>query len=257
MSEPRWTIVTGASSGIGAEIARRFSAIGHNLVLVARRRERLESLASELVAKDRGFVETMECDLAGADAAHDLHARIAARDIAPHTLVNAAGFGLRGDFIDLPLEEQMQMIALNVAVPTALCRLFLPDMIARGRGGILNVASMGAFQASPHMATYQATKAYLLSLSEALHEEAKPFGVVVTALCPGSTGTEFGASLNGGEHRYLRSRLDAKRVARIGVESYRAGHAVCVPGARNKTAIGIGRFLPRMLARRVAGAMQR
>ncbi|WP_029031898.1 SDR family NAD(P)-dependent oxidoreductase [Salinarimonas rosea] len=257
MPYTRWTIVTGASSGIGAEIARQFSSIGHNLVLVARRREKLEALAAELTRADRGAVEVIELDLARPEAPGELHAAVAEKGLVVHTLVNNAGFGLRGDFVDLGLEEQMAMIDLNVSSLTRLSRLFLPDLIKRGQGGILNVSSLAAFQAGPHMAVYYATKAYVLSLSEALHEEAKPFGVTVTALCPGATESEFGARAGMEGSRMFRSgRMNAAKVARIGVEAYRAGHAVSTPGARNKLVMELNRFLPRVIMRRAAGAMQ-
>lgn len=257
MPNTRWTIVTGASSGIGAEIARQFSKIGHNLVLVARRREKLEALASELTAADRGFVEVIELDLARPDAPAELHRGVAEKGLAVHTLVNNAGFGLRGDFVDLGLEEQVAMIDLNVTTLTRLSRLFLPDLIKRGQGGVLNVASLAAFQPGPHMAVYYATKAYVLSLSEALHEEAKPFGVTVTALCPGATESEFGARAGmEGSLLFRSGRMNAAQVAKIGVEAYRAGHAVSTPGARNKLAKELNRLLPRVLMRRAAGAMQ-
>ncbi|MGJ3263673.1 MAG: SDR family NAD(P)-dependent oxidoreductase [Salinarimonas sp.] len=257
MPYTRWTIVTGASSGIGAEIARQFSAIGHNLVLVARRREKLEALAAELTRADRGAVEVIELDLARPDAPAELHAAVAEKGLPIHTLVNNAGFGLRGDFVDLGLEEQVAMIELNVTALTRLSRLFLPDLIKRGQGGILNVSSLAAFQAGPHMAVYYATKAYVLSLSEALHEEAKPFGVTVTALCPGATESEFGARAGlEGSRMFRAGRMDAAKVARIGVEAYRAGHAVSTPGARNKLVMELNRFLPRVIMRRAAGSMQ-
>jgi len=257
MPNTRWTIVTGASSGIGMEIARQFSKIGHNLVLVARRREKLEALAAELTAADRGVVEVIELDLGRPDAPAQLHATVAEMGLPIHTLVNNAGFGLRGDFVDLDLEEQMAMIELNVSCLTRLSRLFLPDLIKRGQGGILNVASLAAFQAGPHMAVYYATKAYVLSLSEALHEEAKPFGVTVTALCPGATESEFGARAGlEGSRLFKSGTMDAQAVARIGVEAYRAGHAVSTPGARTKLVVGLSRFLPRAIMRRAAGSLQ-
>ncbi len=148
------------------------------------------------------------------------------------------------------------MIELNITTLTRLTHQFLPGMISRGQGGVLNVASLAAFQAGPHMAVYYATKAYVLSLSEALHEEAKPFGVTVTALCPGATESEFGARAGMNETKLFRSRMDADVVARIGVEAYRAGHAVATPGLRNNLVRQFNRLLPRSLMRRSAGALQ-
>lgn len=257
MPNTRWTIVTGASSGIGMEIARQFSAIGHNLVLVARRREKMEALAKDLAARDRGVVEVVELDLAAPGAAKTLHETVARMNVTVHTLVNNAGYGLRGDFVDLGLEEQVGMIGLNVTALTELTHAFLPDLIKRGQGGILNVASLAAFQPGPHMAVYYATKAYVLSFSEALHEEAKPFGVTVTALCPGATESEFGARAGMTDSLLFRAgRMSAVDVAKIGVEGYRAGHAVVTPGFRNKLTKELNRVLPRALVRKVTASLQ-
>lgn len=257
MPDTRWTIVTGASSGIGAAIARQFSKIGHNLVLVARRREKLQALGDELMRVDRGVVESIELDLGAEGSGRALHERITAMGVPVHTLVNNAGYGLRGDFVDLGREEQLGMIDLNVTTLTELSHAFLPDLIKRGRGGILNVASLAAFQAGPHMAVYYATKAYVLSLSEALHEEVKPFGVTVSALCPGATESEFGERAGMTNSRLFRSgRMSADDVARIGVEGYRAGHAVVTPGVRNKLARSMNRVLPRTAMRRLVGSLQ-
>src|SRR5215212_10410424 len=187
----RWSVVTGASSGIGAELARVLAARGHSLVLTARREERLLALAAELREKHGVAAEALGFDLEDPAAPQALFAGIEGRGLTIHTLVNNAGFGLRGRFATLPADEQAAMVEVNVAAVTKLARLFLPGMIERRRGGILNVASTAAFQAGPYMAVYYATKAFVLSLSEALHDEAKPHGVTVTALCPGPTESEF------------------------------------------------------------------
>src|SRR5919107_2045011 len=190
MPEPRWTLVTGASSGIGAELARVFAQRGYSVVLTARRRERLDALAGEL----RGVgahVEVIATDLGDPAAPRRLIEEVDALGIVLHTLVNNAGFGLRGKFATLPYERQIGMIEVNVTALTKLCRMVLPGLMERRWGGIINVASTAAFQAGPNMAVYYATKAFVLSLSEALHEEAKPHNVIVNALCPGPTETEF------------------------------------------------------------------
>ncbi len=258
MPNIRWTIVTGASSGIGADIARVFSAIGHNLILVARRRAKLENLAGELNGKHGGLVEVIECDLNKAKAPKALFDEIAERDIPVHTLVNNAGFGLRGDFVELSLEDQLEMMNLNMTALTKLSHLFLPGMMERRHGGIINVSSTAAFQAGPHMAVYYASKAYVLSLSEALHEEAKPHGVTVTALCPGPTDSEFAERAGALRTRLFKgNRMTPARVAEIGVEGYRAGHAIVVPGTTNRVGAQLSRLMPRFLTRRVAASMQR
>jgi len=256
--EQRWAVITGASSGIGAELARVFAERGYSLVISARRHERLEALAEEIQTAYRVPVEVMALDLEDREAPQDLAEMLLERGIQVHTLVNNAGFGLRGNFATLPFERQIAMIDLNVTALTALCRLMLPGMLERGRGGILNVASTSAFQPGPHMAVYYATKAFVLSLSEALHEEAKPRGVTVTALCPGSTETEFSATADVEYSRTLRpSIMPAAEVARIGVEGYEAGKAIVVPGGANRLGTLGAKFLPRRIVRKIAGRLQK
>jgi short-subunit dehydrogenase len=253
MSEPRWTLITGASSGIGAELARAFGAEGDALVLTARRRDRLEALAAELP----GRVEIITADLEEPDAPAELLAEVERRGIALHTLVNNAGFGLRGRFHSLPAERQFAMVDLNIAALTKLSRLVLPGLYARKQGGILNVASTAAFQAGPKMAVYYATKAYVLHFSEALHEEAKEHSVTVTALCPGPTNTEFASVADMESSRLFRfGAMDAASVARAGLAGYRAGRAIVVPGGSNRFAALMTRFVPRAMVRRIAGKLQ-
>jgi short-subunit dehydrogenase len=251
MANTRWTVVTGASAGIGEELARLFAADGDGLVLVARRKDRLEALAGELTATHDVPVKVLALDLAEPDAPRKLFDWIAGEGITVHTLVNNAGFGLRGAFHELSAERQDEMVRLNVAALTALSRLFLPGMIARRDGGILNVASMAAFQAGPFMAVYYATKAYVLSFTEALHEEAKPYGVKVSALCPGPVATEF-IAIAGLEGRRMFDRApDAASVARTGHAGYRANKAIVVPGFTNRLGLFFGKLMPRALTRAV------
>ncbi len=245
----RWTLVTGASAGIGLELARLFAADGDGLILVARRKQRLDALAEELRAAHGVPVEVVELDLADDDAAEDLFAWTRDRKIDVHTLVNNAGFGLRGRFDQLNASRQNEMVQLNVAAVTNLARLFLPGMIERREGGILNIASMAAFQAGPYMAVYYATKAYVLSFSEALHEEAKPFGVKVSALCPGPVKTEF-VGIAGLEGRpRFDSAPSADWVAREGYKAYRANKAIFIPGFFNRLGIFMERLVPRSVPR--------
>jgi short-subunit dehydrogenase len=259
MAEERlWTVITGASSGIGAELARVFAARGYALVLIARRHERLEALAEEIQRAHNIPVEVMALDLEDREAPQDLVEMLRDQNIQVHTLVNNAGFGLRGNFATLPFERQVAMIDLNVTALTVLSRLMLPGMLERGRGGILNVASTAAFQAGPNMAVYYATKAYVLSLSEALHEEAKPRGVTVTALCPGPTESEFSATADlETSKRFKQGAMSAAEVARIGVDGYEAGRSIVVPGAANRLGAIGAKLLPRAMIRKIAGTIQR
>jgi hypothetical protein len=253
----RWTMITGASSGIGVELARGFAARGHSLVLTARRRERMDELGIELRARPGIQVEVIVADLERPNAPEALVAELRRRGIALHTLVNNAGFGLRGTFATLPYDGQMGMIELNVTALSKLSRLLLPGMIERGEGGILNVASTAAFQAGPSMAVYYATKAFVLSLSEALHEEVKAKGVTVTALCPGPTVTEFARRADLEKSKlFTAGAMSAVDVARIGIEGYLGGRAVVVTGIANRLGSIGAQLLPRALTRKIAGRLQ-
>lgn len=253
----RWTVVTGASSGIGAELARVFAEGGRALVLVARRRERLEQLAADLRSRHGVAVEVIAADLEDPDAPQSLVRAIAERGIAIDTLVNNAGFGLRGRFADQSYDGLVGMVELNVVAVTKLCRLVLPGLIAARRGGVINVASTAAYQAGPNLALYYATKAFVLSLSEALHEEAKGHGVKVTALCPGPTTTEFADRANmAGLRLFKVGAMSASEVARLGVKGYEAGRAVVIPGFANRLGSIGAQLLPRVITRRIAGRIQ-
>jgi short-subunit dehydrogenase len=253
VDEPRLvTLITGASAGLGAEFARACAARGQRLVLVARRRDRLEALAAEL----GGEAEIVAADLARPGAAARLIADIAARGLSVDTLINNAGFGLAGRFDTLPLERQREMIDLNVAALTELCHLVLPAMRARRRGAILNVASTAAFQAGPYMAVYYATKAYVLSFTEALHQELKASGVRVTALCPGPTATEFFDVAGAGNGRLARMAVDPVAVARAGLDGLARNKAIVIPGAMNKATAQSNRLLPRALMRRIVARIK-
>jgi short-subunit dehydrogenase len=178
------------------------------------------------------------------------------RGIEVETLVNNAGFGLRGRFATLPYGDQVAMLQLNVASLTQLCRLVLPGLMARRRGGIINVASTAAFQAIPFMAAYAASKAYVLALSEALHEESRRHGVVVTALCPGPTATEFAARADMEKSKLFKGAMDAAQVARIGIDGHEAGRALVIPGTTNRAGAIGAKLAPRSLVRRMAGWLQ-
>jgi short-subunit dehydrogenase len=245
-------LVTGASAGLGMEFARQLSARGHRLVLAARRKDRLDELAGKL-----GKARAVAIDLSEADSTERLMADVEAAGEEVEILVNNAGFGLIGRFAELDAARQRQMIDLNVGTLTSLCRAVAPGMIRRKSGGILNVASTAAFQPGPKMAVYFATKAFVLSLSEALHEELKPHGVHVTCLCPGPTRTEFGEVAGfGGNALYDRVVMQAPEVVKAGLEGLEKNHAVVVPGVVNKVVAASTRFVPRPMARKIAGSIK-
>jgi hypothetical protein len=237
---------------LGAEFARQCAARGDELVLVARRRDRLEALAAEIGGK----AHVVAADLALPDAPERLIAELEARGLQIATLVNNAGFGLAGRFAELPEAKQAEMIALNVAALTRLCRLVLPGMRARGRGAILNVASTGAFQAGPGFAVYFATKAYVLSFTEALHQELKQDGIKVSALCPGPTRTEFGQVAGVTSARFDRFAADAPSVVAAGLQGLARNRAVVIPGLGNKFTAQSNRLLPRAAMRRIVGGLK-
>jgi uncharacterized protein len=248
---PGWTIITGASAGIGVELARLFAADGDPLVLVARRAPRLDALAAELKQAHGTECLVLPLDLADPATPARIIEAVAATGRPIATLVNNAGFGLRGRTGTLPLERQVEMVDVNVRALTELCLRALPDMVARRSGGIMNVGSVASFMPGPGMAVYFATKAFVLSFSEALAEEHRRNGVVVTALCPGPVYTEFQeVSQGGGAGRPFMPPMSAAEVARIGHAAYRRGEAVIVPGWKMKFAAAVPRFLSRAFMRR-------
>ena len=245
-------LVTGASAGLGVDFARQLSKRGHRLVLVARRKERLDELAREL-----GNARAVALDLSRKDAAVKLLADLEANGEIVDVLVNNAGFGLIGRFAELDAKRERQMIDLNVATLTDLCRAVAPGMIKRKSGAILNVASTAAFQPGPKMAIYFATKAFVLSLSEALHEELKPHGVKVSCLCPGPTRTEFGDVAGfGGNGVFDRVAMESAEVVRIGLQALDKNKAVAIAGFVNKVGALSTRFAPRSVVRKIAGAIK-
>ena len=246
------TLVTGASAGLGAEFVRQCAARGDELVLVARRRERLEALADEI----GGRCHVIAADLGEAGAAERLADEVAALGLTVGTLINNAGFGVVGRFADLPLDRQREMVDLNVRTLTELSRLFVPAMVQRRRGFLLNVASTAAFQPGPGFAVYFATKAYVLSLTEALHQELKASGVHVTALCPGPTATEFGRVAGVTSNSFEKMSADAQTVVRAGLDGLRRNKAVVIPGAMNKVSAQGSRVIPRAVMRRIVAGLK-
>ncbi len=246
------TLVTGASAGLGVHFARRCRERGDELVLVARRRDRLEALAAEL-----GSAHVIAADLALPGAAGRLLAEVAELGLEVDILFNYAGFGAAGAFVEAPAERLLEMIDLNVRALTELCRLALPPMLERRRGFILNVASTAAFQAGPYSAVYYATKAYVLSFSEALFCELAPRGVRVTVLCPGSVPTEFqerAGIVPGFDSRVLN--ISAANVALAGYRGLMAGKRLVLPGLGMKMIPFMLRFVPRAWVVALVGRVQ-
>jgi hypothetical protein len=246
------TLITGASAGLGAEFARQCGGRGEALVLLARRRERLEALKAEL----GGDVTVFAADLSLPGAPTDLLAQMRAGGLAIDCLINNAGFGLAGRFDALPLDRQLEMIDLNVHALTELCHRAAAAMQAAGGGAILNVASTAAFQAGPHMAVYYASKAFVLSLTEALHQEMKGAGVHVTALCPGPTKTEFFHVAGAPDGRLAKMATDPVAVVRAGLAGLDHNKAIVIPGAANKVGAQASRFLPRAAMRRIIARLK-
>jgi short-subunit dehydrogenase len=244
--EPRAvTLITGASAGIGAALAREFAAHGHEVVLIARREPALAALADTIAAAGAPRPIVLPADIARPDAARDIAETLARLGLEPNVVVNNAGFGLLGAADELDRAEQLAMIDLNVRALTDLSLAFI-DSLKRRRGGILNVASVAGFLPGPGMAVYYATKAYVLSFSEALHHELKGAGVRVTALCPGPVPTEFQArsGITGQLFPSLLTR-SAQRVARDGYRALAEGRRVVVPGSANRVVTTIAPFVPR------------
>jgi short-subunit dehydrogenase len=242
-------LITGASSGIGLEIAR-ILARDHDVIIAARSAAALQELATELGNNARAVVADLS-DPAGA-------AKLAAGVPDVDVLVNCAGFGLFGDFALESQEKIDQMIAVNVASLTALSRTYLPGMLQRGSGRIMNVASTAAFQPGPLMAVYYATKAYVLSFSEALAEETRGTGVRVTALCPGPTASGFqaGAAMEQSKLVLGKKLPSSARVAAFAVKAMQRGDVVAIPGFQNKLLAASIRFSPRPVVRRLVHKMQ-
>ena len=252
MTGPRGvTLVTGASAGLGVHFARQSRRRGDELVLVARRRDRLEALAAEL-----GSAHVIAADLAEPGAPERLLAEVVGLGFEVDTLINNAGFGDAGPFVEAPPERLLEMIDLNVRALTQLTRLVLPGMVARRRGAVLNVASTAAFQAGPNMAVYYAGKAYVLSFTEAVHQEMKGKGVKVTALCPGPTATEFFDVAGSPDGRLAKMATDPVAVVRAGLDGLAKNKAIVVPGLMNKIGSQSSRFLPRAAMRRIVAAIK-
>jgi short-subunit dehydrogenase len=245
-------LITGASAGIGAEIARELARRGHNVVLVARRKERLDELAAELRSRQGVRAETIACDLSKAAPRARLPGRIAGLGLDVEVLVNNAGFATGGPFADSDPERELEQVRVLVEAVVALTSAFLPAMVERRRGAVLNVASTAGMQPLPYAAGYSAAKAYVLTFSEAIHHEVAGAGVTVTALCPGPVETDFWQSAGwrvGGKRSFEQvfprpALVSPAAVARAGVDGLAAGRRVVVPGLPMWAAMLAARYIP-------------
>ncbi len=252
----KWALVTGASAGIGVALAKELAASGTNLVLTARRKDRLDVHAAAL-RKDHGVLtEVIAADLAQADAPEKIFVFTQEKDLAIELLINNAGFGQYGELTQVPAQRLLDMVQVNCHAVVHLTRLFLPQMIERKRGDVLILASTASFQAVPFISTYAATKAFDLFFAEGLAEEMKPHGIRVCALCPGSTESEF-HSVAEQEAFTMKNQETAEKVARTGLRALATGKSYVVSGLGNYLGAHSQRIVPRRLVTRIAANMFR
>ncbi len=255
--ENKTALITGASGGIGYELAKLFARDKYNLVLVSRGKEKLQQRAEEMRKLGSPVVTINWFDLAELDTPDKLFQRTERANIQVDILVNNAGYGVRGAFAKTNLDDELEMMQLNMVALTHLTKLYLPQMIRRGHGRIMQVASTAAFQPGPFMAVYYASKAYVLSFSEALHEELVGTGVTCTALCPGATETDFAKRAKMSDSKlFLKGAMDAKTVAEQGYKGLMAGKPLVITGTRNKLMTFSERFAPRSMVRKIVRGIQ-
>jgi short-subunit dehydrogenase len=246
-------LITGASAGLGLELAQLFAADKHDVVLVARRREQLEALATRLAAEHGVIATVVPADLSDPASPQRIAEELGRRNLAIEFLVNNAGFGTRGAFVERDLGRELAMVQVNITTLVHLTGLLLPAMVARHSGKILNLGSTAGFQPGPLMATYYATKAFVNSFTEALSHELRGTGVTATVVCPGATDTEFGAVAGNGVSRLFRmGAMPAAPVARFAYQAMMTGKVVAIPGFRNKLGVQIQRVSTRRITRAVA-----
>ncbi|GAB4344676.1 MAG: SDR family oxidoreductase [Flammeovirgaceae bacterium] len=251
-------LVTGASMGIGYELAKEFAAAKYDLVLVARSVSKLNEIALELTNKYQIKVTVIGSDLSEKNAALKVYNELKTKGIEIDFLVNNAGFGNFGFFKDTDWAKEEMMINLNITALTQFCKLYVPDMVKRGKGKILNVASMAAFQPGPLQAVYFATKAYVLYLSEAIANELESTGVTVTALCPNATESNFASVANAiGKGTFKKKKLPTdQEVAKYGFKAMMEGKVVAIPGIQNYLLAQTSRFVPRKMATKIMRKLQ-
>src|ERR1700738_3696300 len=249
----KWALITGASAGIGVALARELATGGTNLILTARRTERLETLARELAAAHKISAQIFSADLAHQNAPEEIFAFTLGKKIEIDLLINNAGFGKYGEFTNADTKRLLDMVQVNCSAVVHLSRLYLPDMVKWRRGDVLIVASTASFQAVPYISTYAATKAFDLLFAEGLAEEMKPYGVRVCALCPGSTESEF--HVVAGQEKFMRKAESAEEVARTGLKAVAAGKSYVISGLGNYLGAQGERLVPRRMVTRIAGNM--
>ncbi|GAB5513829.1 SDR family NAD(P)-dependent oxidoreductase [Rhodopirellula baltica] len=257
MTQHNTALITGASSGIGRELAIHFANGGNDVVLVARSEDKLRELATEIESQSGRSATVITSDLSRIESVDQLCNELTQRSITINTLVNNAGFGALGKFSELSADRQTDMVMVNVVALTRLTRQLLPSMVQQNHGGILNVGSIAAYQAGPNMAVYYATKAYVLSFTEALREELSGTKLHVTCLAPGPTETGFGEDSGMGKlDMFSSTAMTAEAVALAGYEGYLNNEDVVIPGWKNRLMVTSAGFLPRFATRKLVGKMQ-
>ena len=251
-------LITGASRGIGLELAKECAKHGHDVVLVARRQDALEAAAGAIEGKYGVRATVVAADLSSVDARVEVLSSMLEQKIEIGLLINNAGFGLGGEFLETDIEREIEMIDVNVSALVHLTKVFAPAMIKRRSGRIMNVASTAAFQPGPLMSVYYATKAFVLSFSQAIAEEWRNTGVTVTALCPGATATDFAETAQISNTRFFQKLgvADAGDIARYGYKAMMHGDRIAIPGWRDKLMIQSERFAPRRLVTAITRKVQ-
>lgn len=246
-----YVLITGASSGIGYELAKLFERDGYNLILVARDKEKLQ-MAVDKLNNEKNKIIMLDVDLSREDEVDKLIKYINKNEIDINILVNNAGIGSFGEFAEIDWKTEEKLIDINIKALTKLTKYFLPKMIEKKSGGILNVASTAAFASGPRMATYYASKAYVLNLTEAIHEEVKEYGINISCLCPGPVRTSFqskaGIKKSEKAKKYL---MNADIVAKVGYDKFKKGEVIIIPGFKNRVLVNANKLLPRAISRKV------
>ncbi len=250
-------LITGASYGIGEAFARRLAAEGAHVIITARSRDRLEALANELRSQPGVNVTVIAADLAQPSAPAEIFQATEGRGVAVDLLINNAGFGAVGDFADLPLDRQLEMIQVNVTALVALTHLFLQPMSERRAGAIIQLASTASFQGVPYMSIYAATKAFIMNFAEGLWAECRAYGVRVTALCPGPTATHFQAVAGTAPRRDPKKMQTPEEVVEVGLQALAANRSVAVSGFSNKLMVNAQRLVPRRVTTQMAAKLFR
>lgn len=246
-----YVLITGASSGIGYELAKLFKRDGYNLILVARDKEKLQ-MAVDKLNNEKNKIIMLDVDLSREDEVDKLIKYINKNEIDINILVNNAGIGSFGEFAEIDWKTEEKLIDINIKALTKLTKYFLPKMIEKKSGGILNVASTAAFASGPRMATYYASKAYVLNLTEAIHEEVKEYGINISCLCPGPVRTSFqskaGIKKSEKAKKYL---MNADIVAKVGYDKFKKGEVIIIPGFKNRVLVNANKLLPRAISRKI------